>query len=91
MGTIPVIRARLAEEFHFHLLEFAGAEDEVARRDLIAEALADLADAERQLLAVGTLHVLEIHEHALRGLRSQIDRALGIFQVPWKVLNIRLN
>ena len=32
-----------------HLLEFTHAENEVARRDLIAERLADLADAERQL------------------------------------------
>jgi hypothetical protein len=29
-----------------HLLELAGAEDEVARGDLVAEGLADLGDAE---------------------------------------------
>ena len=41
-----LVGARLAEELQLHLLELAGAEDEVARRDLVAEGLADLADAE---------------------------------------------
>ena len=41
------VGARLAEELQLHLLELADAEDEVARRDLVAEGLADLADAER--------------------------------------------
>src|SRR3712207_377783 len=45
-----LVGARLDEELHLHLLELAGAEDEVARRDLVAEGLADLADAERRLL-----------------------------------------
>ena len=45
-----LIRAGGAEELEFHLLEFAGAEDEVAGRDLVAEGLADLADAEGRLL-----------------------------------------
>ena len=39
------------EELQLHLLEFAGAEREVARVDLVAEGLADLAHAERHLLA----------------------------------------
>jgi len=47
---------------------------------LVAEVLPDLADAERQLLAVGALHVLEIHKHALRRLRPQVDRVLGVLQ-----------
>src|SRR5699024_8665214 len=50
------------EVLHFHLLELAGTEDEVARRDLVAEALADLADAERRLLAGGVEHVGEVDE-----------------------------
>ena len=41
----------LDEELHLHLLELTGTEDEVARRDLVAERLADLRDAERRLLA----------------------------------------
>ena len=42
---------RRHEELHLHLLELARAEDEVARRDLVAKRLADLGDAERRLLA----------------------------------------
>ena len=38
------------EELHLHLLELARAEDEVPGRDLVAERLADLRDAERDLL-----------------------------------------
>ena len=74
------IRARHAEELQLHLLELADAEDEVARRDLVAEALADLADAERQLAAGRAGDVREVDEDALRGLRAQIDlvaRILG--------------
>src|SRR5690606_21775383 len=41
---------RLDEELHLHLLELPRAEDEVARRDLVAEGLADLADAVRRLI-----------------------------------------
>src|SRR6476620_7564168 len=45
-----LVRARLDEELHLHLLELASPEDEVARCDLVSEALADLTDAERRLL-----------------------------------------
>jgi hypothetical protein len=45
-----LVGAGLDEELHLHLLELAGAEDEVARRDLVAERLADLPDPERDLL-----------------------------------------
>src|ERR1700687_904936 len=53
-GVDPILvplpgRGRLDEELHLHLLEFAGAEDEVAGGDLVAKALADLADTERRL------------------------------------------
>ena len=41
------------EVLHLHLLELAGAEDEVLRGDLVAEGLADLGDAEGRLLAGG--------------------------------------
>src|ERR1700759_5399477 len=62
------------EELHLHLLELAHAEEEVARRDLVAEALADLRDAERRLYAPRRRHVLEVDEDALRRLGPQ-DRA----------------
>jgi hypothetical protein len=61
------------EVLHLHLLELAGAEHEVAGRDLVAERLADLGDPERRPLARRLHHVLEVHEHALRGLGPQVD------------------
>ena len=60
------------EELDFHLLELAGAEDPVLRRDLVPEALADLGDAERRLLAGGLQHLSEVGEHALGGLGAQV-------------------
>jgi hypothetical protein len=47
-----LVRARAAEVLDLHLLELARAEREVAGRDLVPERLADLCDAERQLLHV---------------------------------------
>ena len=38
---------RRAEEFNFHLLEFAGTEREVSRSDFVAERFPNLTDAER--------------------------------------------
>ncbi|MNC09259.1 hypothetical protein D3C75_568780 [compost metagenome] len=67
------ILAGFAEEFKLHLLELAGPEGEVARSDFVPEALADLADAEGQLLAHGALHILEVDEDALCGFRAQIN------------------
>ena len=66
------IGARLAEELALHLLELAGTEGEVARRDLIAEGLAYLTHAEGQLAAGGALDVGEVDEDALCGLRAEI-------------------
>ncbi len=60
------------EELHLHLLELAGAEDEVAGGDLVAEALADLGDAERWLEARARHDVGEVDEDALRGLGAQV-------------------
>ena len=72
------IGAGLAEELQLHLLELADTEDEVARRDLVAEGLTDLAHAEGQLAAGGALGVDEVGEDALRRLRPQIHGVLGI-------------
>ncbi len=66
----------VAEELELHLLELAGAEDEVARRDLVAKRLADLGDAERQLEPGGPPYVLEVDEDALGRLRTQVDDVL---------------
>jgi len=68
----------LAEELQLHLLELTRAEGEVARGDLIAEGLADLADAERQLAPRGALDVQEVHEDALRRFRAQIHGVLRV-------------
>ncbi len=59
---------RRHEVLHLHLLELERAEDEVARRDLVAERLADLRDPERWLAARDLGDVLEVDEDALRGL-----------------------
>src|ERR1700738_4635527 len=68
---------RRHEELHLHLLEFPHAEYEVPGGDLVAEALADLGDPERWLLARELEVVLEVEEDALRGLGAKIDsRAL---------------
>ena len=58
------------------MFELAGSENEVARGDLVAKTLADLADSERRLLARGRDHVGEVDEDALRGLGAQIVQAL---------------
>ena len=73
LEPLHVVRARLDEELHLHLLELARAEDEVPGRDLVAERLADLRDAERHLLPRRLLHVQEVHVDALRRLRAQVD------------------
>ena len=70
-----LIGAGLAEELEFHLLELAGTEDEVAGRDLVAEGLADLADAERRLLARGVHDVRVVDEDALGGFGAQVVQA----------------
>src|ERR1700733_4020882 len=65
------------EELHLHLLELPGAKDEVARSDLVAEALADLGDPEWWLLARELKVVLEIQKDPLGRLGPQVDgRAL---------------
>ena len=63
---------RRDEVLHLHLLELERAEDEVPGRDLVAERLADLRDAERRLAARDLGDVLEVDEDALRGLRPQV-------------------
>src|SRR5262249_41356229 len=62
----------MAEPLHFHLLEFTRAKDEVSRRDLVAEALSDLRDTERNFDARGIDDVLEVKEDSLSRFRAQI-------------------
>ena len=60
------------EIFQLHQLELARAEDEIARRDLVAKRLADLSDAERRLLARRLIRQLEVDEHPLSRLGPQV-------------------
>ncbi len=65
------------EELHLHLLELAGAKDEVAGRDLVSKRLADLRDPEGRLAARELEHVLEVDEDPLRRLGAQVgDRGV---------------
>ena len=70
----------MAEELDLHLLELARAEGEVARVDLVAEALADLGDAEGELDPAGVEDVLEVGEDALGGLGAQVGDVRLVLQ-----------
>ena len=73
------VGARLDEELHLHLLELTRTENESPGRDLVAERLADLRNAERHLLPRRLLHVEEVHVRPLRRLRPQVDGRRRIF------------
>ncbi len=60
------------EELHFHLLELAHAENELACHNLVAEGLAYLGYAEGQTHAAGLLYVEIVHENALGCLGAEI-------------------
>ena len=74
-----LIGSRHDKEFDLHLFEFARAESEISRRDLIAERFADLRDTERKLQPHGLQHIVEVDENALRGFRSQIRHRRIVF------------
>ena len=65
--------ARFAEEFQFHLFEFAGTEDEVTRSDFVTERLTDLAHTERNARADVIDNVLEVDEDTLGGFRTEVN------------------
>ncbi len=67
------------EKLQFHLLEFAGAESEIAGVDLVAKGLADLADAKGHLLAGDFGHRFELGENGLGGFRAQVSHVLRAF------------
>ena len=85
--VLPVLEplqlgARLAEKLQLHLLKLPGAEDEVARGDLVAEGLADLAHAEGQLAAGGALDIDKVGKDTLGGLGAEVDGVLGVLGDP---------
>ncbi len=73
---------RRDEELHLHLLELAHPEEEVARRDLVAERLADLRDPERRLAARELEDVLEVDEDPLRRLGAEVRRRARVLHRP---------
>ena len=75
--VLPVVEpfevgAGLAEKFKLHLLEFAHAENEVSRRDFVAERFAYLAYAEGHAHTRGALYVFEVYEYALRRFGAEV-------------------
>src|SRR4051812_27826588 len=64
--------------FKFHDFELTDAKNEVARRDLVAEVLANLSDTKGQFGVHGVEHVFEVNEHALGSLGAQVDLGGGI-------------
>ena len=81
LEPLPALRGR-AEEFQFHLLELAGTEDEVARRDFVAERFADLADAEGRFFAARGQHIPEVDEDSLGRFGPQVNRRGAVFRDP---------
>ena len=65
-------RHRFAKVFHFHLFEFAGAEDRILKDDFVAERFSDLRNAERNLHPVRLNDIFKIDEDALTGFRAQV-------------------
>src|SRR5215212_3744726 len=81
--AVPLLGlGRWDEVLHLHLLELADAEKEVAGRDLVAERLPDLRDAERRSSASELQHVLEVDEDPLRGLRSEVRARARLLHRP---------
>ena len=76
------VRSRLDEEFHFHLLEFTGPENEVTGRYLVAETLPGLPDTEGWFLACRIHHVQVVDEDPLGGLWSQVVQGAFILHRP---------
>ena len=76
---LPIVVGR-NEVFDFHLFELAAAEYEIARRDFIAERLADLRDAEGDFDAARVADIFEVGEYSLRGLGAQVGDGCFVAQ-----------
>ena len=78
---IPAVRRRgVAKELDLHLLEFARAKSEIARGDLVPEALSNLRYPQRDSDARAAEDILEVHENALGGFGPQEGRTLLVGQ-----------
>jgi len=60
------------EELHFHLLELAHAEYELACHNLVSESLAYLSDAEGYAHAACFLHVEVVYEDSMSGFGAEV-------------------
>ena len=76
------IGAGLHKILHFHLFEFATAENEVAGGDFVAERFSLLRDAEGELPAGGLQHIIKVDKHALCRFRSQVYNIGTVFHRP---------
>ena len=60
------------EELNLHLFKFPATEREIARCHFVAECLANLRNAERNLHARGVHDILEVDKDALRSFWAEI-------------------
>ena len=82
-GVLPALKKRLPlrflrieEVFDFRLFEFKRSENELTGRNFVAEAFADIADAERKLDPGGIQDIGEVGENPLRRFAAQVNRKL---------------
>ena len=76
--------------FNLHLLELAGPEHKVARRDFITKGLALLSNTKRQVRVKGIHHIFVIGKNPLGGFGAQVADAIFAFGGATWVLNIIL-
>jgi hypothetical protein len=58
---------------HFHLFEFAHAQDELAGHNFVAKGFPGLGNAEGDLHPAGFLHVQKIDENTLGSFRPEVN------------------
>ncbi len=73
----PALVVRVDEKLHLHHVELPHPYHSLAGGDLVSVPPAGLYDAERQLLPVVAVKVLEVDEYPLGSLRPEISHARG--------------
>ena len=84
------ISAGLAEEFKLHLFKFTHTENEVTGSNFVTEALADLCNAERNLLAACSLNVREVYKNTLSGFGTKVNFVLAVLGNTLKCLEHKI-
>ena len=64
---------RANKELHFHLFEFAHAENKLTGYYLISKCFSDLGNTEWNFHAAGFLHIQVVYKNSLSRFRSQIN------------------